>query len=284
MKTLSRFSAIFLLLAISAAAQTTAPQRTPDVVYVPTPQPVVEEMLRMAEVGANDIVYDLGCGDGRTVITAAKMFGARGVGIDIDPERIRESNGNAKAAGVTNRVKFLQKDLFASDIHEATAVTLYLLSSLNLKLRPILLQQLKPGTPIVSHDFGMGDWAPEQQKVVEGPSRTHTLYRWIVPAKAAGTWKLKVGPKSQIYELELTQNVDKVDGKVHTNGKEYRVLNGVVRGTTVSFELTSDGGRFEGSINGTTMSGKWARGGSSMSATGKRISAGTVASTQWTNP
>jgi SAM-dependent methyltransferase len=286
MKTSMRFSALVLLLAICAIAQTPAQPRKPDVIYLPTPQPVVEEMLRMAEVDANDVVYDLGCGDGRTVITAAKMFGARGVGIDIDPQRIRESNENAKTAGVTGRVKFLEQDLFQSDIHEATAVTLYLLTTLNLKLRPILLQQLKPGTPIVSHDFGMGDWTPEQQKEVKSESRTHTVYRWTVPAKAAGTWELKVGPKARAYHLELAQNVDKIGGKVRANGREHAVLNGIVHGKTVSFELTNGGGRFEGTVEGNTMRGKWkgAGSGSAESATGKRTSEGTVASNQWTNP
>lgn len=284
MKTSSHISILFLLVTISAVAQTSAPARSPDVVFVPTPQPVVEEMLRMAEVDAKDVVYDLGCGDGRTVITAAKMFGARGVGIDIDPQRIRESNENAEAARVTDRVKFLQQDLFQSDIHEATAVTLYLLTSLNIKLRPILLQQLKPGTPIVSHDFNMGDWKAEQQKEVMGPSRAHMLYRWTVPAKAAGTWQLKVGPKGRVYALELTQDIEKINGTVHANGKGYKVLNGIVHGKTVSFELSGGGGRFKGTIDDKRISGKLAVAGSTLSATGKRTSEGTVASTQWTHP
>lgn len=156
---------------------TEAPTRAPDVVYVPTPTPVVNEMLRLANVQSNDVVYDLGSGDGRIVITAAKQRGARGVGIDINPQRIREANENAKKAGVTDRVEFRQQDLFETDFSEATVVTLYLLPTLNVKLRPKLLRELKPGTRIVSHAFDMGDWKPEQVVEVAGK----TIYYWVVP-------------------------------------------------------------------------------------------------------
>jgi precorrin-6B methylase 2 len=161
-----------------------APQREvkKDVPYVPTPEAVVEEMLKMAEVGKNDVVYDLGCGDGRLVITAVKRFGAkRGVGVDIDPQRIRESNENARKAGVSDRVEFREQDLFQTEIKEATVVTLYLLPEVNLKLRPRLLNELRPGTRIVSHAFDMGDWEPEKTVNVDG----RTIYFWTVPAKAA---------------------------------------------------------------------------------------------------
>ena len=153
--------------------------RTPDVIFVPTPQEVVDAMLKAAKVGKDDVVYDLGCGDGRIVITAAKQLGARGIGIDIDPKRIKEATANAEAAGVSDRVKFLNQDLFETSFSEATVVALYLLPSLNLKLRPKLLQELKPGTRIVSHAFDMGDWKPEQEIDVDG----RTIYLWIVPAK-----------------------------------------------------------------------------------------------------
>ncbi len=128
--------------------------------FVPTPEAVVAEMLKVAKVGKNDVLYDLGSGDGRIPITAAKKYGTRGVGVDIDPERIQEANANAKAAGVTDKVKFIQGNLFEIDLSKATVVTLYLLNSLNLKLRPKLLSELKPGTRIVSHSFDMGDWKP----------------------------------------------------------------------------------------------------------------------------
>src|SRR5690606_24579156 len=142
-----------------------AQQPNLDVPYVPTKQEVVEEMLRLAGVKAGDVVYDLGCGDGRIVITAAQKFGATGVGVDLNPHRIKEANANAKAAGVTDKVKFVEGDLFDFDFSEADVVTMYLLPSVNLKLRPKLLSELKPGSRIVSHDFDMGDW--EAEKVVE---------------------------------------------------------------------------------------------------------------------
>jgi SAM-dependent methyltransferase len=155
-----------------------APARTPDVVYVPTPQTVVDAMLKMAKVTASDTVYDLGCGDGRIVITAAKQSGAHGVGIDIDPARIREARANAAAAGVGDKVTFLEQDLFQTDISRATVLTLYLLPSLNRRLIPKIMKELKPGTRIVSHAFDMGDWAPEQHLEVDG----RHVYFWTVPA------------------------------------------------------------------------------------------------------
>ncbi|OKH43574.1 SAM-dependent methyltransferase [Calothrix sp. HK-06] len=167
--------------ATAQEVQQTAPaqprERTPDVVYVPTPPEVVDKMLSMAKVGKNDILFDLGSGDGRIPITAAKRFGTRGTGIDIDPERIKEANANAKKEGVSDKVTFLQQDLFKSDFSKATVVTLYLLPELNVKLRPQLFKQLKPGTRIVSHAFDMGDWKPEQTANVNG----RTVYYWTIP-------------------------------------------------------------------------------------------------------
>ena len=153
--------------------------RTPDVIYVPTPPDVVEAMLALAEVREGDVLYDLGSGDGRIPIAAAKQFKVRGTGIDIDPERIAEANQNAEREGVTDLVTFRQEDLFEADFSEATVVTLYLLDSLNEKLRPKLLADLAPGTRIVSHAFRMGDWQPEQTVEV-GP---RTIYRWTVPER-----------------------------------------------------------------------------------------------------
>lgn len=165
---------------VAISAQTPPPQapaRKPDVFYVPTPQTVVDAMLRMAQVTDKDVVYDLGCGDGRIPITAAVKYGARGVGIDIDPTRIEEANENAKAAGVTGKVRFVTQDLFESDVSDATVVTLYLLPSLNEKLMPKLKKELKPGTRIVSHAFDMGaSWPPERTEQVEGK----TIYFWTI--------------------------------------------------------------------------------------------------------
>ncbi|GHA79956.1 SAM-dependent methyltransferase [Cognatilysobacter bugurensis] len=166
----------------SAAATPTAaqkPAREPDVIYVPTPQPVVDAMLEMAEVKKGDVLYDLGSGDGRIPITAAKKYGVRGTGIDINPQRIAEANENAQREGVTELVTFKEADLFKEDFSDANVVTLYLLDSLNEKLRPRLLAELKPGTRIVSHAFRMGDWEPEETRTVANS----TIYRWTVPER-----------------------------------------------------------------------------------------------------
>jgi tRNA G37 N-methylase Trm5 len=149
--------------------------------FVPTPQDVVERMLTLAQVGPKDVVYDLGSGDGRLVVTAAKKYGARGVGIDIDPARIAEGRTNAKQAGVEQLVEFRQQDALEADLSQATVVTLYLLSSSNVKLRPRLVSQLKPGSRIVSHQFGMGDWAPEKvETFTDANGTSRTLYLWTI--------------------------------------------------------------------------------------------------------
>jgi ubiquinone/menaquinone biosynthesis C-methylase UbiE len=150
-----------------------------DVPFVPTPEKVVERMLEIAKIEPKDVVYDLGSGDGRIVIAAAKRYGARGVGIDIDPERVREARDNARRAGVGDKVEFREGDLFHANIGEATVVTIYLLSGINLKLRPKLLAELKPGTRVVSHAFDMGDWKPDATAKVG----TSTVYYWVIPER-----------------------------------------------------------------------------------------------------
>jgi ribosomal protein L11 methylase PrmA len=182
MKTLIALAAALAFAApppLLAQAQKKAPARGPDVIFVPTPQEVVEDMLRIANVRKGDVLYDLGSGDGRIAITAAKKYGIKATGIDIDPERIREAQDNAKKAGVTGLVQFKQEDLFQADFKDATVVTLYLLPDLNVKLRPKLWNELKPGTRIVSHQFDMGKWKPE--KTLESDGRT--IYFWTVPEK-----------------------------------------------------------------------------------------------------
>jgi SAM-dependent methyltransferase len=159
---------------IAQPAPPATPARLPDVIYVPTPEAVVNAMLEVARVTRNDVVYDLGCGDGRIVIAAAKKYGSRGVGIDIDPQRLAEARANALSAGVADRVEFRQEDLFEADIREATVVTLYLLPSLNLRLLPKLERDLRPGTRLVSHAFDMGDWTPEQHLEIDG----RHVYYW----------------------------------------------------------------------------------------------------------
>jgi SAM-dependent methyltransferase len=150
-----------------------------DVPYVPTPQNVVDTMLKLANLKPGDVIYDLGSGDGRIVITAAKQYGVRGVGIDINPVRIQQANENARKEGVAGMVTFKKNDLFEEDIHEATVVTIYLLPAVNLRLRPKLFKELKPGTRIISHDFDMGDWKPEKRVVVDD----HRIFTWTIPGK-----------------------------------------------------------------------------------------------------
>ena len=181
-------SALALVLGLTVAGSTVAQQqlkpleKDPEVPYVPTHERVVAEMLKVATVGKNDVLYDLGSGDGRIPITAAKQFGTRGVGVDIDPARVIEARANAVKAGVADKVKFMQQDLFETDIKEATVVTLYLLPDVNLRLRPKLLAELKPGTRVVSHNYDMGDWKPLQTITVKVPEE-HTIYYWVVPPK-----------------------------------------------------------------------------------------------------
>ncbi len=169
-----------LIVTLAAEAQNAtqaSETRRPDVIYVPTPPEVVDEMLKTAGVTRDDVVYDLGCGDGRIVIAAARDYGARGVGIDIDPKRIQEAEANAAEEGVASLIQFREEDLFEADISEATVVTLYLLPSLNVKLMPKLMKELKPGTRVVSHAFSMGEWEPEETADVEG----RRVYFWTIP-------------------------------------------------------------------------------------------------------
>src|SRR5215472_7462158 len=174
----------FLLIALSAAAQVTQPE----VPYVPTTNDAVKAMLTLADVKKTDIVYDLGCGDGRIVIAAAKSYGAHGVGIDINPERIREATANAKKEGVEGLVRFEQNDLFKADFRDATVVTLFLLPKVNLRLRPRLLRELKPGTRVVSNTFDMGDWKLEREQTLDGETDyglSHKFFLWIIPPREA---------------------------------------------------------------------------------------------------
>jgi hypothetical protein len=182
-------STLALLVGLALTGSTLAQQpalkpleKEPEVPYVPTHERIVAEMLKVAKVGKNDVLYDLGSGDGRIPITAAKRFGTRGVGVDIDPTRVTEARENAKKAGVSDKVKFMQQDLFETDIKEATVVTLYLLPEVNMRLRPKLLADLKPGTRVVSHNYDMGDWTPLKTLQVRVPEE-HTIYYWVVPPK-----------------------------------------------------------------------------------------------------
>ena len=265
-------SAIFLVALCAPWATLAAQEGSRDVIFVATPEQVVMEMLKMAKVTKDDVVYDLGCGDGRIVITAAKVFGARGIGIDIDPELIEESTRNAMKAGVTDRVKFLQQDLFTTDLREATVVFLYLLTELNEKLRPKLLRELKPGSRVISHEFDMGDWKPDAKGMMpdmdifydlKRPSKKDLYYYfWVIPADVAGVWRWSVPTKTgeREYALRLSQRYQEIDGFVRSKEKEIPVSDRLV-GDRINFTVKDeiDGKaavmRFAGQVNGNIIQG-----------------------------
>jgi len=245
----------FLWTAGSGSTQS----RIPDVHYEPTPQLIVEDLLKMAEVNRTDIIYDLGCGDGRFVITAAKKYGARGVGIDIDPERIKESNQNARVAGVMDKVKFFEADLFETDIREATVVALYLLPELNMQLRPKLLKDLKPGSRVVSHEFDMYDWQPDKT----GRLGRNRYYFWVVPTDVAGKWRWTFASAKgeEQFLLALTQKFQEIDGKITTPIQTVSPLEAYLIGDQIGFLLRyrppgkTVEMRFRGHVIGNTITG-----------------------------
>lgn len=228
-----------------------------DVPYVPTPHEVVSAMLSVAGITKDDVLYDLGSGDGRIVVTAAQKYGTRGTGVDLNPERIKESNENARKAGVTDKVRFLQKSLFDVDLSDASVVTLYLLPAVNLELRPKLFEELKPGTRVVSHDFDMGDWKPDQKLDVEG----HTVYYWVVPANVGGTWSVALGNDKKQHTLRLTQKFQKVAGTVESGGASVPLSNVELKGKTLRFTIKdplpglATPARFTGTIEGNRLAG-----------------------------
>ncbi len=218
-----------------------------DAPYVATDYEVVDAMLAMAQVRPGDHVIDLGSGDGRILIAAARSHGARGLGVDIDPARIRESTANARAARVADRVGFRRQDLFQTPLREADVLTLYLTQEVNLRLRPRILAEMQPGARVVSHDFNMGDWRADQRQRIGSA----TIYLWIVPARVAGTWRLTAGERSAT--LDLQQSYQQLSGRVATAGGEgSRVEQGVVAGDRVRFIADIGDGRrvFEGRVSG----------------------------------
>ena len=254
--------AAFALGLVPSAART-QPTRTPDVQFVPTPMPVVDTMLGVARVTKDDRLYDLGSGDGRIVITAAKRYGTRGIGIDIDPQRITESRRNADTAGVTQLVEFRQADLFETDLRDATVVSLYLLPQLNVKLRPKLFAELRPGTRVVSHAFDMGDW-PADSVIFAGG---RTVYFWVMPSNVQGTWTVTApaGGADRTYELRLEQKYQRVTGTATSGGRAVSVEGARVVGDSVMFTLIGAAGgstrpeeqriRFAGRLHADAMTG-----------------------------
>jgi precorrin-6B methylase 2 len=238
-------------------------QKALDVPYVPTKPEVVAEMLRMASVGQKDILYDLGCGDGRIVITAAQLYGTHGVGIDIDSGRITESVENAAKVKVTHLVKFLQGDLFEADFHEATVVSLYLLTSVNLRLRPRLFAQLRPGTRVVSHNYAMDTWKPDNSSVVMVDGQTHNVFFWVIPANVSGTWEWTwvENSKKVPYMLQLDQLFQWPNGGIKVGGSELGLRNVVLTGDKIRFLVDQEEGNktvtmvFEGRVSENTIEG-----------------------------
>jgi hypothetical protein len=248
---------------LTLAAPAVFAQFNYDVPYVPTPPVVVEEMLRLANVGRDDFVMDLGSGDGRILIAAARKFGARGIGVDLDPERIEESNYNAQVEGVSERVTFEQQDLFKFDISRATVVTMYLLPKVNMKLRSRLLHDLKPGTRIVSHDFDLEDWQPDQKSTVR-----KNVFLWIVPAKVDGRWRMSIAlpAGTRAYEFEWRQKFQELDGLVRYDKKVAGVWNPKLSGDRINFVIVDDSATpdsnlyFEGRVAADSMEGTIRRG------------------------
>lgn len=229
-----------------------------DIHFVPTPHDVVKRMLELAEVGPNDIHYDLGSGDGRIAIAAVKDFKAKkGVGIDLDPQRIKEGNENKAKAGVGDQVTFREQNIFETDLSEATTVSMYLLTSINIRMRPKLLAELKPGTRIVTHAFNMGEWKPEHNESVNG----YQVYLFVVPAKVDGKWELSEGERK--ISLDLKGEFTEFTGTATVNGKSAEIKDGKIKGAKIEFTVNVDGKpvKYEGTVDGDSITGtgatKW---------------------------
>ena len=269
MKLSNRILRTVLLLALVLPWRVYADERgVGDVVYVPTPQVVVEEMLRMARVGPQDFVIDLGSGDGRMVITAAKKFGARGFGVDLSDDLLRESNGRALGEGVADRARFVKENLFETDLSKATVITSYLLPEMNQKLRPRILN-LKPGTRVTAHDYAMGDWSPDLEKEIIVPEKTvgnpgrSFVFLWIVPAKIGGQWQAQIKSPAHpgALELDFSQRYQKLEGTAKSGAQQVALVVPKIEADQVSFVFFTKPGdsatrhQFTGVVKGDTMEG-----------------------------
>jgi len=274
-----------LLPGAAPAAQVGERHLQADVPYFPTPPQVVETMLGMAEVGSRDFVIDLGSGDGRIVVAAARRHGARGLGVEIDSALVDVARDEARRAGVADRVRFVTENLFITDLGEATVVTMYLYPGVMLQLRPRLFQELKPGTRVVSHEFDMEDWQPDARRVVPVPDKPYgppssEVLLWIVPANAAGTWRWRAGDRD--YEAELTQAFQVLQGRARAGGREGRIEQGRMRGDEIRFILTAeaDGGtvrqELAGRIAGDSISGRIVAGGTAQDWKATRTRRGSI--------
>jgi SAM-dependent methyltransferase len=239
-------AALLIVFGSIGLAQDAEPPRL-DVPFVATPMEVVERMLELAEVQEDDYVIDLGSGDGRIPVLAAEKYGARALGVDLNPERVAEANERAEEAGVTDKVEFKEQDLFETDISEADVLTMYLLQSVNEKLRPVILKEMRPGTRVVSHAFNMGPWEPVHSESLDGRS----IYMWIVPARIDGKWLVGNGEKE--FEIAIRDETDDAPDYAITaeaDGTELPVNDLLLRGEEISFEVEIDGEthKFEGRV------------------------------------
>jgi hypothetical protein len=260
-KLAAALSAALILAAGTAFQPVAQEQQRPnlDVIYVPTPHDVVKRMLELAKVGPDDIHYDLGSGDGRIAIAAVKDFKAKkAIGIDLDPQRIKESLANHEKSGVGDRVTFLNRNIFETDFSEANVVSMYLLSTLNLKLRPTILN-MRPGTRIVTQSFSMAEWEPDTREEVQfndnGFTGSRTVYLFIVPAKVEGKWDMADGERK--IALDLVQQFQKLTGAATVNGKVAQIQNGKLNGANIEFTIEIDGKpvKYEGKVDGNAITG-----------------------------
>jgi len=253
--------ALFMATAVSAADLQPIKDAGP---YVPSPQSVVADMLRYADVGPNDFLIDLGSGDGRIVLTAAKVFGARGFGVEIKEELVEKSNLAARNEGLAERVKFMKQDLFKTDMSQATVITMYLLPDTVNLLKDKFLNELKPGTRIVSHDYPLTGWIPDkyvqmdlEDKIQISGVTTTLIYLYVVPAKVAGSWKAQMPPalSKQPATLSLKQQLTRVTGSARLDGKEVPLEDVKLRGDQLSFKLAGRKGTFSGVVKGNSIEG-----------------------------
>jgi protein-L-isoaspartate O-methyltransferase len=254
-----------LLLGFSSLAAATDLQPIKDAgPYVPSPQSVVADMLRYAEVSAGDFLIDLGSGDGRIVLTAAKVFGARGFGVEIKDDLVRKSNEAAKNEGLADRVRFLKQDLFKTDLSQATVITMYLLPDTVNLLKDKFLSELRPGTRIVSHDYPLTGWLPEKQEQFDLEEKinisgvtTTVIYVYLVPARVAGKWQATLPAKisKEPIVLDLRQQITRIYGSARINGKEFPVQSSKIRGENITFQLAGVKGEFTGQVKGKRIEG-----------------------------
>ena len=259
------FAAALMLCAFAQSigwAQTKEIERTGGP-YVPTPQVVVDQMLRFGRVGASDFVMDLGSGDGVIVLTAAQQMKASGVGIEIDPELVKLANNEAKKRGIAERANFQVMDVFKADLSRATVVTLYLLPGMMLNLRKKIYEELRPGARVVSHDYHFGDWQADDRLTFDVPEKefingvpSATLYLWIIPAKVSGVWQIKVDGSTQQYDIEFSQNLHIANGTM-LNARGQGVSDVLVKGEDITFSIWSGSARhhYRGRVKGGAMSG-----------------------------